>query len=71
MLLGLIGVFQSLFSSAMYGSCIEVTSPAKAPYMFMIQTLFDGCGSVVAPYITGMLDLLPSSNFYDFTMRVN
>lgn len=51
--MGLIGVFQTLFSSAMYGCCIEVTSPDKAPFMFMIETLFDGCGATISPYITG------------------
>ena len=52
-LLGLFGAFQALFSCCMYGCCAEVTSTGQARYMFMVQSLGDGCASLVAPIITG------------------
>ena len=52
-LLCLFGAFQALFSCCMYGCCAEVTSTGQASYMFMIQSLVDGCASLVAPIIAG------------------
>ena len=52
-LLCLFGAFQALFSCCMYGCCAEVTSTGQASYMYMIQSLVDGCASLVAPIIAG------------------
>ena len=52
-LMGMSGVFQAMYYGSMYGCCMEVTSPSKAPYTYMVESFFDGCGSIIAPSITG------------------
>lgn len=64
--MGLAGVLQQLYRNAMYGCCMDITSPSRAPYMYMIQTLFDGCGSTAGSVIAG-----EDYNFCNFGINVS
>ena len=52
--IGMSGAAQALYCGSSHGCCMEVTSPSQAlSYMLMVESFFNGCGSLVAPSITG------------------
>ena len=51
--MGTSGAVQAIYYGSAYGCCMEVTSPSKAPYTYMVESFFDGCGCIIAPSITG------------------
>ena len=51
--MGISGSVQALHYASQYGCCMDVTSPSQAPYTYMVESIFDGCGSLFAPSISG------------------
>ena len=48
-----LGVCRGLHLSSMVGVCMEITTPAQAVLVFMMESVAEGIGCVTLPYLAG------------------
>ena len=51
-IMGISGIFKSLYVSTVFGTGMEVTSPALAVVMYMVVSLVEGVGGIAFSFLS-------------------